>query len=98
MPLGVGDGALLMRIIWNGSSQRFQSLELRFYHQLTRNFQFKNLTRACEISRGRTISRVNLTKSRVHLTRIPRTSRVHLTRIPRTSRVHPRVHPAYIPN
>ena len=29
----------------------------------------KNLTRACEISRGRTISGVNLTKSRVHLTR-----------------------------
>ena len=80
MHLGVGDGALLMRI-WNGSSQRFQSLELRFYHQLTRNFRFKNLTRACEISRGCTISRVNLTISRVHLTHIPRTS-------PREIRVH----------
>ena len=46
----------------------------------------KNLTRACEISRGRTISGVNLTKSRVHLTRTSRTSRVHGLR---TSRVHP---------
>ena len=54
----------------------------------------KNLTRACEISRGRTISGVNLTKSRVHLTRISRTSRVHPAYIPRTSRVKCRVHPA----
>ena len=67
------------------------------YHKLVRNFQFKNLTRACEISRGRTISRVNLTISRVHFTHIPRTSprtsrlrSAYMPReMPRTSRVNP---------